>query len=175
MTTLVFKETEIKNKIEEQNPYLKVLDMRLDKRDIKGKLKEDYYVTYRCLHMDCKYEGTTRHDHLLYDRPIKSKGPLGCSGCKKKYGFDPSLPATLYAIRFLNVDPVEFNKTGITNYDVKQRFKGFPEYEILHTLYFENGQDAKDKEQEILKALKRKGRMYTPINSLPNGNTECFI
>ena len=177
MTKLVFQETEIRTKIENLPNDLEVLSMNLKKRAVENRgLVEYYEVKFKCNWLGCGYEGITRHDHLIYDRNNGAKDPLGCPECSKRTsGFDKNKPAVLYAIQFKDWDPITFNKIGITNLTIEERFKGFPEYSIIAQENFDSGLDAYNQEQQILKRLKVRGMKYKPVNPLPNGNTECYI
>ncbi len=74
--------------------------------------------------------------------------PTGCCPtCRVHGGFNPSEPGILYYIK----DTVTgYYKPGITNGTVKSRYgHKLKDIEIIETWYFENGQDARDKEKAL--------------------------
>ncbi len=76
-------------------------------------------------------------EHGIY--PIKRPG-VG--------GFNPHKPAILYYLKHIESG---YYKSGITNLSVPKRFgKKSEEFDILDIKKFENGQDARDREKEIL-------------------------
>lgn len=95
----------------------------------------------------------------------------GCPCCAKT-GFDQKKPAILYYLKVERKGSIAF-KVGITNNDLKTRFgKDLAFIKPLKIETFENGKDAYEKEQKILKKfahLKWKGQRL-----LKNGNTELF-
>ena len=176
MTNLVFRESEIREKIENQPNDIQVMSMQLTKRSVKNRSLVEYYeVEFKCNWLGCGYKGVTRHDSLIYVRDHGAKDPIGCPKCAKRGGFDKTKPAILYAIQFEDWDPIPFKKIGITNLTIEASFKGFPKFTIIAQENFDLGLDAYNEEQKILKRLKARGMKYKPENPLPNGNTECYI
>ena len=95
----------------------------------------------------------------------------GCHVCNP-HGFNPELSGTLYYLRFAH-NFEYFYKIGITNRTVKKRFRlETKPYEIIHQEFFTNGQDALDKELDIL--AKYKKHKYNGEPFLRDGNTELF-
>lgn len=97
----------------------------------------------------------------------------GCSGCNQS-GFNTSKPGILYYLKITTDDNQELYKIGITNRSVNERFRlqDLQKIEIVKQRRYENGQDAYDKEQEILKKYKR--YKYNGPDVLESGNTELF-
>lgn len=94
----------------------------------------------------------------------------GCPSCVVT-GFDITKPAILY---YLKINGGQAYKIGITNRTVPKRFsnKELQIIEVLKIWYYKNGQEAYDKEQEILK--KYSEYKYKGHNLLQKGNTELF-
>lgn len=97
----------------------------------------------------------------------------GCSGCNQS-GFNTSKPGILYYLKITTDDNQELYKIGITNRSVNERFRlqDLQKIEIVKQRRYENGQDAYDKEQEILKKYKK--YKYNGPDVLESGNTELF-
>lgn len=95
---------------------------------------------------------------------------LGCQKCSKN-GFDSSLPAFLY---YLSINNGEAYKIGITNRTVEARFTitDLSSIEVVETVYFEQGIDAYQLEQSILKKYEK--YKYIGKSLLSSGNTELF-
>lgn len=95
----------------------------------------------------------------------------GCPSCAKT-GFSFNSPGILY---YLKINGGQAYKIGITNKTVEHRFAGrdLTVIEVLATTYYEVGQDAFAKEQEILK--KYKEYKYTGEPILRTGNSELFV
>ena len=95
---------------------------------------------------------------------------LGCQKCSKN-GFDSSLPAFLY---YLSINNGEAYKIGITNRTVEARFTitDLSSIEVVETVYFEQGIDAYQLEQIILKKYEKYKYIGKPL--LSSGNTELF-
>ena len=87
------------------------------------------------------------------------------------YRFDVTKSAILYYIKIDN----EYYKVGITNKSIEQRFRQDRDRDIkiLFGQFFIKGQDALDKEAEILEKFKHK-RIYVPDFLKSKGNTELF-
>ena len=115
----------------------------------------------------CKIHGDfeqTPSDHL---------GGAGCSSCMA-CGFDKSKPAYLYYLKITTDTNQVLYKIGITNRTVNERFSlmELAKIEIVKQKLYENGQDAWDWEQKLLKMYKK--YKYTGPNVLDSGNTELF-
>jgi len=97
----------------------------------------------------------------------------GCPSCAN-YGFDKSKPGILYYLKITTDDGKILYKIGITNRTVSERF-GLAELskiEIVKQKLYENGQDAYDLEQKMLKKYKK--YKYNGPKVLDSGNTELF-
>lgn len=108
--------------------------------------------------------------HIWKVRPSKVLCYQPCPKCTN-YGFNPTLPATLY---YISIDNGTAYKIGITNRKVSDRFptEELERIEIIKTWDFIIGKDAYDKEQWILKEYE--WAQYLGDNLLKNGNTEMF-
>lgn len=97
----------------------------------------------------------------------------GCPACAKS-GFDPNKPAILYYLKITTDNNQVLYKIGITNRTVNERFSlnELSKIEIIKQEEFECGQNAKNKEAEILKKYKQ--YKYIGPNILESGNTELF-
>jgi hypothetical protein len=74
----------------------------------------------------------------------------GCAQCAE-HGFNPSKPAMLYYVRISPKNHVPVYKVGITSSNVKRRFKDITSsYNLIQTWNYKTGQDAYDREQELL-------------------------
>ena len=96
-----------------------------------------------------------------------------CPNCVTS-GFNQSKPAVLYYLE-VQVDNVIAYKIGITNLSVEKRYS-LAELSCIKTLFeisYEIGQDAYNKEQEILKEFSE--FKYNGPKLLNRGNTELFI
>ena len=86
------------------------------------------------------------------------------------FGFNINLPAVLY---YLKVQGGKGYKIGITNRTVAERFVGENDkIDVVKTWYYENGKEARDKEQEVLSEYKSMKYIGKPL--LNSGNTEIF-
>lgn len=97
----------------------------------------------------------------------------GCSGCTKS-GFNNNNPAILYYLKITTDSGQELYKIGITSKSVDKRFSltDLKKIEIVKQRTYENGKDAYNKEQEILK--KYAEYKYDGPDILESGNTELF-
>jgi hypothetical protein len=99
------------------------------------------------------------------------------SGCPKcvKYGFNPTIPSTLYFLKFKK-DFAIFWKIGITNRSIEKRF-GSDANRITESYqwFFDIGEDAFSIEQKVLTKF-AKYKFELPLFSLlrRDGDTECF-
>ena len=116
---------------------------------------------------DCKLMFSTSPQHHA--------GPegTGCPNCAIS-GFNRNKPAVLYYLKITTNSNKVLYKIGITNRSVNERFNltDLSKIEIIKQKEYENGQDAYDKEQEILKRYKK--FKYSGKDILSNGNTEIF-
>jgi len=131
--------------------------------------KYDYsksiYIDFKTpVEIICKEHGS------FFQRPTDHINNRGCPYCAKT-GYDCSKPGILY---YLSIDKGFAYKIGITNKTVETRFtaKELERILILRTWKFDNGQEAYDMEQKILKEFYNS--RYTGDNLLLNGNTELF-
>lgn len=109
------------------------------------------------------------HKHLISWGNFRSG--RRCAKCTEKYGFKMNEPATLYYIRF-DFKTNSIWKIGITNGTIKKRFEREPTpYVVLWQKQFNEGCEALDEEQKILKDNKQ--HLYGG-NLLKDGNSECF-
>ncbi len=94
----------------------------------------------------------------------------GCPSCSST-GFDPTLPATLY---YLSINNGQAYKIGITNRTIEERFgiEDRLKITVIAKWHFESGQDARQREIEILR--KHYINRYTGPDLLRNGNSELF-
>lgn len=120
-------------------------------------------VTLYCIDCGVPYE-------IAPSQVLKGQGHSDCS----VGGFKPNLPAILYYLRVETYNRICW-KIGITNLTVQDRFSNsdlelITEIRIIH---YDNGQDAYDEEQRILKLYKEHQYLGDPLlNS--GGNTELF-
>lgn len=110
---------------------------------------------------------------LFEQRPEDHLTGRGCPSCAT-YGFDRNKPAVLYYLKITTENGQMLYKIGITNRTVEERFqlKDLEKIEIVKQKLYENGQDAYDWEQKLLKMYKQ--YQYTGPNILVSGNTELF-
>ena len=113
-------------------------------------------------HKDCGHEWQALPDNVLTG--------TGCPKCAF-YGFNPTLPATLY---YISIDSGTAYKIGITNRKVSDRFckEELERIKVIKTWDFVLGDDAYTKEQFILNEYK--WAKYYGDNLLNSGNTEMF-
>lgn len=98
---------------------------------------------------------------------------VNCPKCSVP-GFDVTKPAYLYYLKVTTEDNQILYKIGITNRTVETRFNltDLQKIEIVKQKLYENGQDALDWEQFLLKKYKK--YQYTGHKVLESGNTELF-
>lgn len=94
-----------------------------------------------------------------------------------EYGFSKEKTAVLYHLRMTTPDGVVLYKIGITNRDPAARIAGMGlgpgvAAEILDTIKFDSGRDARMAEKRLHRRLKNHRYSGPPI--LKNGNTELF-
>lgn len=120
---------------------------------------------------DVKIEIICPEHGSFFQAPRNHLEGYGCSQCAKT-GFNPEKPAILYYLKVENKGQTAY-KVGITNRTVKERFEADMKYiTILHAEEFENGIEAYQKEQKIIKDNKE--YRWNNIPLLKNGNSELF-
>ncbi len=77
----------------------------------------------------------------------------------------PHWPTILYLIKFDG-----FYKVGITQRTVRERFWGYPEYELIDEVLYPDLESAYETEQEILSKVS----LYEAAELSGKGKTECF-
>jgi Zn finger protein HypA/HybF involved in hydrogenase expression len=108
----------------------------------------------------------------FYQSLSAHKQGSGCPSCSSASGgFDPKKPGILY---YLSINNGEAYKIGITNKSVQERFNisELKTIKVVFTEFFENGQDCREKEKQILSEYK--AYKYEGPNLLESGNTELF-
>lgn len=105
--------------------------------------------------------------------PVAHISGQGCPSCAKT-GFDNNKPAILYYLKITTDKGKVLYKIGITNRTVNERFSltDLKKIEIIKQKLYENGQDAYNWEQKILKKYKK--YKYKGPKVLDSGNTELF-
>ena len=101
------------------------------------------------------------------------KSSTGCPNCSLN-GFKTNKPAILYYLKITTDDGKVLYKIGITNRSVKERFNltDLSKIEIIKQKEFSIGQEAYNKEQEILKKYSKYKYNGPPV--IECGNTELF-
>lgn len=97
----------------------------------------------------------------------------GCPTCAS-YGFNKNASGILYYLKITTSNGQILYKIGITNRTVNERFSliDLNKIEIIKQKLYENGQEAYDWEQKILKMYKK--YKYKGPKILDSGNTELF-
>lgn len=105
--------------------------------------------------------------------PVAHISGQGCPCCAKT-GFDPNKTAILYYLKIITETNQILYKIGITNRTVNERFRvnDLQKIEVIQQEKFKLGQDAANKEQELLKMYKK--YKYKGPKILDSGNTELF-
>ena len=131
------------------------------------------YVTRTAYEEACKGNMNMPAASTIASRFDNWKGAQARAGVlhhRKSGGLQPGVDTIVYLVNFIDED---FLKLGITQRSVKERLKGYPEYEIL---WYENYDypTARLKEKEWLVKLDK--YRYTPKNPYfkMRGSTECF-
>lgn len=93
-----------------------------------------------------------------------------CPKCSN-YGYNASKPGLLY---YLSINNGECYKIGVTNLSVTERYsnKELEIIDIIEEIWYQDGQDALEKEQAILQTYQ--SYKYTDSAPLKAGNTELF-
>ena len=122
-------------------------------------------------HSQTKIEIICKSHGGFWQEPSNHLRGRGCPKCST-YGFNPTKPAILY---YLSVKQGEAYKIGITNRSVSERYTNeeLQDINIIEEWEFENGQEAYEKEQEILKRYRH--LRYKGKDLLKSGNTELFL
>lgn len=112
--------------------------------------------------------------HLWKATPAHILRGTGCPTCAV-YGFNPSIPATLYYISIEDNYGHLYYKIGITNKTVSERFISERDkcIKVIDELHFEKGIQAKNKEAELLSQFKT-FRVSISNYLKSGGNTELF-
>jgi T5orf172 domain len=105
-------------------------------------------TVYSSNRIPMQYRCNAGHERKIsWDSVQQGKGCAQCS----EHGFDPSKPAMLYYVRISPQNHVPVYKVGITSSNVKRRFKDITNsYNLIQTWNYKTGQDAYDREQELL-------------------------
>jgi len=143
---------------QEYETYLKV--------DARGfRVLEDYVNNKTKIKHQCS------KGHIWEVKPRDIKSGHGCPICAAS-GFDPEKEATLY---YLSINNGNAYKIGTTNRTVEERFskEEFKNITVLDEWFFKSGQEARKKEQEILKEFK--WAQYNGEHLLKTDHTEMFI
>lgn len=153
----------------------------------KTKNKKELLKEFKLIHKDkydySKVNYTGSHKDILItcpehgdfeQTPANHLTGSGCSKCAKN-GFNPSKSAYLYYLKVTTDNGKVLYKIGITNRTVNERFNlnELSKIEIIKQKLYQNGQDAYDEEQRILKQYN--AYRYTGPDVLVNGNTELFV
>lgn len=145
-------------------------DFIIQANEIHG-LKYDYskvqYINAKNdVQIICKEHG------IFLQSPDSHLRGSGCPGCAD-YGFNTELPAILYYLKIKHSNKFYY-KIGITNNDVKRRFRKEALSKIVDyiEISFTKGRDALVIEQNILKKYSKYINANNPI--LKDGNTEIF-
>ena len=137
-TCAISKSTEARKlPIEEVVKRFSMLELQM----IGSYQSNQHKVLSRCL--KCSHEWSTKPNHVFAGH--------GCPQCAP-YGFQSNKPAIFYYLRVSIPDGTHAYKVGITNRTVRERFKGdLRKIDVVSVRYFENGQDAYDEEQRIIR------------------------
>lgn len=156
----------------------RISNLTKSKKQVINEFKKIHNNTYN--YREVEYLGS--HTNINIICPIHGSfkqtpaNHLTGSGCPKcaKYGFNTSKPAILYYIKLVTTDDKVLYKIGITNRMVNERFslKELKIIQIIKQETFALGQEAYDKEQEILKKYSK--YKYKGPRILSYGNTELF-
>jgi predicted Zn-ribbon and HTH transcriptional regulator len=124
----------------------------------------DEKATCECI--NCGYVWNPKPTSVIHENS-------GCPKCAD-YSFDNNKPSIMYYIKF-NVEDTTYYKIGITTRTIKKRLNGEGiKYEILFSLNFDTGKEAKLKETELLK-FHNDLKYIGPKLLNKTGNTEIFI
>lgn len=110
--------------------------------------------------------------------PQSLRKGIGCPNCEiTPLGFRSDKPGILYNIKFILPDQTTLYKIGITNHTPEYRLSRLEacasvECEVIDSIYYENGQEAYNQEQSLLKQYSE--YRFTGDKFLSNGYTEIF-
>lgn len=152
--------------------------LRKSTEDVVAEFKKVHENKYDCskvlyVDMRTKVKIICPEHNEFEQTPVAHLAGQGCPSCAKT-GFDKSRSGILYYLRVAVDDCKELYKVGVTNRSVNERFSlsDLQKIKIVKVEEFELGQDAWDKEKEIL--TKYKEYKYTGPDVLDSGNTELF-
>ena len=136
--------------------------------------KSPIQITGVYINSTTKTEFTCEKGHEWGAMPTSIMGGGGCPHCAGS-GFSSAKPGNLYYIKHFDDSANQhFYKIGITNRDVMERFKGTKvDAGQVKQWRFENGQEARDRENEILKKHSS-DRISSYCLGKGNGHTEWF-
>lgn len=151
---------------------------KVSTQDFIEKAKSIHGTKYNYSKVDYKGHGSKItiicSEHGPFEQtPSSHLSGSNCPSCVKN-GFDPTKAAILYYLKITIDTGKVLYKIGITNRTVNERFSlsELSRIEIIKQKEYKNGQDAYDKEQEILKRFKE--YQYKGPAVLSSGNTELF-
>jgi len=128
-------------------------------KDYQEELGSDFIVLEKYIN----YKTKVTHKHLKcgYEWLVSPASILRNKGCPKcsLYGFDGSIPATLYYICIEN----NYYKVGITNKEINWRFRG-DNIRIVWQHLFELGYEA----QELESSIKQEFKSILNTEDIPN-------
>lgn len=106
--------------------------------------------------------------------PSNALSGSGCSRCAQ-YGFNPGKKAVLYYYRVSTTEGKTLYKIGVTNRSPDDRFtkKDLSKMSIVAEFKFDTGQDAYEKEQDLINSFSM--YKYDGKEILKDGNSELFM
>lgn len=149
----------------DRDHWMEVFVLRNPKTEIV--MTGDYHGSYVKAEFQCK------KGHSWLSVPSSVMGGTGCPRCAGK-GFASNKPGTLYYLKIFD-SQLKQNvfKVGITNRDVESRFKGMSQGVDFLEWKYRDGQEARDKENEIL-TKHAAHRISSYCFGKGNGHTEWF-
>lgn len=128
--------------------------------------KVEYESSQKKVLITCNF-----HEEDFWQDPSNHLQGAGCPKCGKS-GYNRNKPGTFYILK-----DADITKVGITNVAVSKRLKQINNYskrdfQIVHTQYFENGEDTLNLETIVLQHLRKNHK--NPEQSF-QGSTECFF
>lgn len=94
---------------------------------------------------------------------------LALAGIEYRKGLQPDVSTTVYLVHFTEED---FYKIGLTQAEIKTRFKGYPIFRVLDYTTFPSLKEAENTERFLLDKVR--DYWYLPLNLQGSGHTECF-
>ncbi len=168
-------------------PNCDVISRTITLQDYSQYLKDDergFMVLENYVNSYTKIKHQCKKGHVWAVKPRSVKEGKGCPYCAS-HGFNPQQSAILYYLSVKLPSGYELKdengkpmthvyKIGITNHSVSERYSNeeLQDIEVLEEWYFEDGQEAYDLEQVILKSYTY--LKYVGIKLLKSGNTELF-